>query len=84
MAVSMRRGMGGDEEQETDRPGKRDCPDLYRARSSGGGAMLNPNVITRIGRSDWPRLLTWPTSLGRKPPHFISGKATSNSGNIAL
>ena len=46
--------------------------------------MPNPNVITRIGRSDWPRPLTWPASLGRKPPHFVSGKAISNSGNIAL
>jgi len=66
------------------REGKRDCPDLYRARSSGGGAMPNPNVITRIGCSDCPLPLTWPASLGRKPPHFVSGKVISNSGNITL
>jgi len=84
VAVSTRRGVSRDEEQETDRLGKRDCPDLYRARSSGGGAMPNPNVITRIGRSDWPRPLTWPASLGRKPPHFVSGKAIPDSEHISL
>ena len=68
----------------TDRLGKRDCPNLYRAHSSGGGAMPNPNVITRIGCSDWPRPLMWPASLGRKLPHIISGKAIPSSGNIVL
>ena len=70
--------------RKPDCPGQRDCPDFYRVRSSGGGAMPNPNVITLIGHSDWPRPLTWPTSLGRKPPHSVSGKAIPNSGNIAL
>ena len=46
--------------------------------------MPNPNVITRIGHSNWPRPLSWPTSLGRKLPHFVSGKAISNGGNIVL
>ena len=72
------------QEKETDRTGKRDCPDIYRAHSSGGGAMPNTNAITRIRRSNWPRPLTWPASLRRKPPQFVSGKATPNSGNIAL
>ena len=46
--------------------------------------MPNSNVIARIGCSDWPRSLTWLASLGRKPPHSVSGKAIPNSGNIAL
>ena len=46
--------------------------------------MPNSSVIARIRRSDWPRPLTWPGSLGRKPPHSVSGKAIPNSGNIAL
>ena len=46
--------------------------------------MPNSNVIARIGCSDWPRPLTWSASLGRKPPHSVSGKAIPNSGNIVL
>ena len=46
--------------------------------------MPNPNVITRIRCSDWPRPLTWPASLGRKPPHFVSGKAIPDSEHTTL
>ena len=46
--------------------------------------MPNQNVITRIERSDWPRPLTWPANFGRKPPHFVSGKAIPDSEHISL
>ena len=35
-------------------------------------------------RSDWPQPHTWPTNFGQKPPHFVSGKAIPDSGNIPL
>ena len=46
--------------------------------------MPNRNIITRIRCSDWPQSLTWPASLGRKPPHFVSGKAIPDSEHISL
>ena len=88
-----RRGVGGDEKQEvrtgthrvkTHTHRRRNFSVFYRTRSSGGGAHAKFNVIARIGCFDWPRPFRWPTSLGRKPPHFISGKATPDSEHTSL
>ena len=85
MVVSTRRGLGGDEEQETqtDRA-KGTAPTFIGPAARGEGPCRiqtsSPESSAPIGPDPSP----WPTSLGRKPPHFVSGKAILGSGNIAL
>ena len=50
--------------------------DLYRPRGAGWPPTPKLGVITRIGRSDWPRPPVRPSRDGRKQQHYTSSKGT--------
>ena len=71
-------------EEEGKRENERPCSDFYRPRGAGLGATPKRCVVTRIGRSDWPRPPARPGHDVRKSQHSTSGKVAPSRENVSL
>ena len=82
MAVSMRRGKSGREAEKEKGGGT--APTFIGLAALGEGPPQIETSSPESGAPIVPDPLTWPDNFSQKPPHFVSGKAVSNSGNIPL